>query len=101
MIKIYSLPDCPRCEEIKDKLRICGYEYEELPMDSAESITEMRVNGCFAMEAPVCEYEGIFYEYCHCNADGFFSELLGMKCDQVEVAEIQETHGTLSSTGKL
>jgi glutaredoxin len=75
MIIVYSLPCCPHCEEIKAKLVAWGYEFQEEDMSSAESITELRVNGCFAMEAPVVRGDDTFYEYCHCSAPGFFSNM--------------------------
>ena len=59
-------------------------------MSSAENITELRVNGCFAMEAPVVRVDDTFYEYCHCSAPGFFSELLGVRPDQQEIPEVKE-----------
>ena len=76
---VYSLESCPRCDEIKTKLGIEGYEYEERDMSSAESQTDLKMMGCFAIEAPIVEYEGECYEYTECCADGFFSSLLKLK----------------------
>ena len=95
MIIVYSLPCCPHCEEIKAKLVACGYEFQEEDMSSAESITELRVNGCFAMEAPVVRVDDTFYEYCNCSAPGFFSELLSVRPDQREIPEVKEKRWTL------
>jgi hypothetical protein len=95
MIIVYSLPCCPRCEEIKGKLDACGYEYKEEDMSSAESLTELRSNGCFAMEAPVVRVEDIFYEYCHCQSEGFFTELLGVRPDQSKIPDVKGKRWTL------
>jgi glutaredoxin len=94
MIIVYSLPCCPHCEEIKAKLVACGYEYREEDMSSAESLTELRSNGCFAMEAPVVRVDDIFYEYGNCQSEGFFTELLGVKPDQKEIPAVKEKRWT-------
>ena len=52
-IKVYTLPSCTRCESLKEELHKRGIDFIVAEMDSAESITEMRIEGCFAMEAPV------------------------------------------------
>jgi len=90
MIVVYSLQNCPRCEEMKNKLAACGYEYEERPMDTAESITDMRIEGCFAMEAPVLRVDDTFYEYCNCSEENFFSELFHVRHDQKEIPPFDE-----------
>lgn len=53
---IYTLDCCPHCEQLKEALDEMGIDYEERNMQTAEAITEMRVNGCFAIEAPVLQY---------------------------------------------
>jgi glutaredoxin len=63
MIIVYSLPNCPNCEHLKEVLKTTGYDFEERPMDSAESITDMRIEGCFAMEAPVLKVNDKYFEY--------------------------------------
>jgi len=59
---IYTLPDCPNCIILKDFLRDSRVKFKEFPMDSAESITEMRFAGCFAVVAPVLRTNSGFYE---------------------------------------
>ena len=95
MIILYSLPNCPNCLEIKEKLESYGYEYEERPMDSAESITELRFNGCFAIAAPVLQVDDAFFEYCDCSEENFFSSLFHVRGDQKEIPEFNETHQSL------
>jgi glutaredoxin 3 len=87
MITIYTLPDCPNCESIKAKLEAAGYEYQETDMSTPENLTELRLNGCFAGEAPVLRVDNTFYEYCACKVDGFFAELFGVRPDQQEIPQ--------------
>ena len=54
-VRVYSLENCPRCEELKEQLKAYGIPYEEVDMGSPKWITEMRCNGCFYMEAPVMQ----------------------------------------------
>jgi len=92
---VYCLDNCPHCEEVKEKLDALGYDYEVRDMQSAESITEMRFNGCFAMEAPVLQVDDQFFEYAQCQKEGFFTELLKMCPDQREMPDIPETHSKI------
>jgi len=92
MLILYTLPSCPNCIQIKSKLKACGYEFEEQPMDTAENIAELRYNACFAMEAPVLRVGDSFYEYQHCMKEGFFSELLGMCDNKHEIPDFDEIH---------
>ena len=50
---VYTLENCPNCEMLKSFLDSRRVRYTERDMSSAESLTELRVNGVFAMEAPV------------------------------------------------
>jgi|WetSurMetagenome_2_1015567.scaffolds.fasta_scaffold306470_4 hypothetical protein len=52
-IKVYTLPSCVRCGILKDELNKRKIDFLIAEMDTAESITEMRVESCFAIEAPV------------------------------------------------
>ncbi len=70
-IVVFSLPVCPKCELVKAALQAAGIVYGEMGMDTAEGITELRVNNCFAMGAPVVLYNGRFLEHVDLfNADG-------------------------------
>jgi glutaredoxin len=94
---LYTLPLCVNCNTLKEKLRIMGYEYEEKDMSTAESLTDLKLMGCFAQEAPVLCLDEVCYEYHHCMKEGFFADLMGVCNTHVEVADIQETHGKLST----
>ena len=63
MITIYCLDCCPNCEEAKRLLKLAGKEFMVRPMDSPDSITEMRVNGYFGIEAPVIQVGDDFYGF--------------------------------------
>jgi glutaredoxin len=57
---IYTLENCPNCEMLKDYLSSRRVRYIEKDMSTAESLTELRVNGVFAMEAPVLRSDDLF-----------------------------------------
>ncbi|MDI9616459.1 MAG: glutaredoxin family protein [Methanothrix sp.] len=59
--RIYTTPDCPRCEQLKAFLESRGVSFEVVDMTTAEALTELRVNGVFTMSAPVLEMNGRFY----------------------------------------
>lgn len=61
MISIFSLPCCPRCDELKKYLSKKGIVVQHMEMDSAEGITELRINGRFDMVAPVLQIDDKFY----------------------------------------
>ena len=87
-IILFALENCPNCQIIKRKLEAAGYEYEERDMSSAENITELRINGCFASEAPVLCVNNRYFEFCTCNAEGFFTEMFHVKDFHHELPDI-------------
>lgn len=50
---VYSREKNPQCEELKDALKEVGVPYHEVDIQNPEAITELRKNGCFALEPPV------------------------------------------------
>lgn len=54
-ICIYTMETCPRCEMLKQFMDDMKLPYKTMLMDTPEAITDMRVEGCFAMEAPVLQ----------------------------------------------
>jgi hypothetical protein len=52
---IYSKEKNPQCEELKDALKEAGAHYHEVDIRNPEAITELRKNGCFALEPPVLQ----------------------------------------------
>jgi len=58
---VYSLEHCPNCELLKGFLKKSGIKYSERDLSSAESLTELRVNGVFVNEAPVLQKKNDFF----------------------------------------
>ena len=58
---VYSLELCPNCDLLKKFLKKKGLRYSERDLSSAESLTELRVNGVFVNEAPVLQSGDDFY----------------------------------------
>jgi hypothetical protein len=79
---VYTLENCPNCEMLKDFLASRKIAYQEKDMSSAESLTDLRVNGCFAMEAPVLRRGDLFLTSTELFAGG-----------KVRDAEIRRTLG--------
>ena len=52
---VYTLDCCPKCDKLKTHLKKIGILYSERDLSSAESLTELRVNGVFVNEAPVLQ----------------------------------------------
>ena len=50
---VYSREKHVQCEELKDALNEVGVHYQEVDIRNPEAITELRKNGCFALEPPV------------------------------------------------
>jgi len=58
---IYTLEYCPNCDSLKGFLTQGGYKYTERDLSTAESLTELRINGVFVKEAPVLQKDSDFY----------------------------------------
>ena len=58
---VYTLEHCPNCELLKGFLKDRGYTFVERDMSTAESLTELRVNGIFVDEAPVLQKAEEFF----------------------------------------
>lgn len=58
---VYTLEHCPNCELLKGFLKKNGLKYSERDLSSAESLTELRLNGVFVNEAPVLQKDEDFY----------------------------------------
>ena len=59
-IIVYTLEYCPHCEELKAYLKKNKVFFSELDMSTAESLTELRLNGIFVNEAPVIQKDSDF-----------------------------------------
>lgn len=58
---VYTLEYCPNCDSLKGFLTKGGYTYIERDLSTAESLTELRINGVFVNEAPVLQKDSDFY----------------------------------------
>jgi glutaredoxin len=58
---VYTLEHCPNCEILKGFLKKGGYIFTERDLSTAESLTELRVNGIFVNEAPVLQKAEEFF----------------------------------------
>ena len=58
---VYTLELCPNCDLLKGFLKKNGIAYSERDLSSAESLTELRVNGVFVNEAPVLQIGEDFF----------------------------------------
>jgi len=61
LLIVYTLEHCPNCELLKTYLKDGGYQFAERDLSSAESLTELRVNGVFVSEAPVLQKSEDFF----------------------------------------
>jgi glutaredoxin len=59
--KVYSTRNCPKCAQLKIALIGMGIEFDNIDMSKPEALTELRVNGVFALSAPVLQVEDSFY----------------------------------------
>lgn len=57
---VYTLENCPNCDVLKRFLKKGGYTFVERDLSTAESLTELRVNGVFVTEAPVLQKSSDF-----------------------------------------
>ncbi len=58
---VYTLEHCPNCDILKGFLKKGGYKFIEHDLSTAESLTELRMNGIFVNEAPVLQKSSDFY----------------------------------------
>jgi glutaredoxin len=58
---VYTLEYCPNCEILKGFLKTGGYAFLERDLSTAESLTELRMNGVFVNEAPVLQKNDDFF----------------------------------------
>ncbi|MCX6681680.1 MAG: glutaredoxin family protein [Methanoregula sp.] len=74
---LYTLEHCPNCEMLNVFLKSNGKIFSERDMSTAESLTELRVNGIFTNEAPVLQ-----------KGDEFFTSDVIFSCGKLDTARI-------------
>jgi len=73
-LTVYSLEYCPNCEILKTFLKKNGHAFDERDLSSAESLTELRINGIFVNEDPVLQRGEDFYTSADLFPSGKFDE---------------------------
>jgi len=58
---LYTLENCPKCEQLKQHLRMVGEVFATRDMGTPDALTELRCNGVFTLAAPVLQVGGQFY----------------------------------------
>ena len=64
MIRLYSMPMCPRCEEVKRRLKTWRISYKEMPLIHLQNIFPSSI---WAAAAPILSIEEKLYEYNEIN----------------------------------
>jgi len=57
---VYTLEFCPNCDALKQFLKQRLFRFQERDLSTAESLTELRINGVFVTEAPVLQQKERF-----------------------------------------
>ena len=57
---IYTLEFCPNCDTLKHFMKEKAVPFQERDLSTAESLTELRINGVFVSEAPVLQRDTRF-----------------------------------------
>ncbi|MBP7120181.1 MAG: glutaredoxin domain-containing protein [Methanolinea sp.] len=71
---VYTLEFCPNCDTLKQFLMQKTARYEERDLSTAESLTELRINGIFVNEAPVLQQKDRFLTSSEMFAAGTLQE---------------------------
>ncbi len=58
---VYTLEHCPNCDILKGFLKRGGYKFIEQDLSTAESLTELRMNGVFVNEFQYSQKSSDFY----------------------------------------
>ena len=61
MITLYSTPVCPRCKRLAAWLSEQGYQFDVLDLTNPVILTELRIGGCFSLEAPILQIGEIYH----------------------------------------
>lgn len=60
-ISVYTTKLCPNCKMLKQLLEQENVQYKDIDMDTPAGLTELRMNGCYAISAPVLQVDNKFY----------------------------------------
>jgi len=62
-IEIFTLPVCPKCHLLMDKMEEIGVKFEELSMSDPKSATELLMNDIYTNVTPVLFLNGKYYTH--------------------------------------
>ena len=63
MIKIFTLPVCPKCHLLMNQMDALNVEYKEITMTDPEPATELLMNDVYVIESPVLFVNGKYYTH--------------------------------------
>lgn len=61
MITVYKTQSCPRCRLLMQWLDDHSIPFQTKSLESPEVITDLRLEGCFQMEAPILQIGETYY----------------------------------------
>ncbi|MFA5692334.1 MAG: glutaredoxin domain-containing protein [Acholeplasmataceae bacterium] len=59
---IYTTSTCPHCAELKKQLGSLGIDFDTRNLEDADVLTDLRVEGCFAMQAPILQIGDMYFQ---------------------------------------
>ena len=62
-VKIFTLPVCPKCHLLMNKMEELGVKFEEVTMSDPEPSTELLMNDVYVVESPVLYMDGRYYTH--------------------------------------
>ena len=62
-MKIFTLPVCPKCHLLMDKMEELGIKFEEVTMTDPEPQTELLINDVYTITTPVLFLNGKYYTH--------------------------------------
>lgn len=78
-VVLFTSENCPKCNRLKKFLESKNVPFTIIDISSPEGLTELRFNGCFALEAPVLQIE-----------DNFLTTKALFKGNEISISSIQE-----------
>jgi len=63
VVKIFTLPDCPKCNILKNKMKSLGVSFEDASMEDPETKTDLLMNDIYTNVAPVLFIDGKYYTH--------------------------------------
>ena len=75
-IKVFTLPVCPKCHLLMDKMEELGVKFEEVTMTDPEPSTELLMNDIYTITSPILFVDGKYYTHENIfNGDGVREEI--------------------------